>query len=186
MRHGFAASAFALALGCAFALSPVMVVRVVSADPGKGQGGAARAQVRPVKGTATDMLTTAIVHSTKSTPTGKIETSTVTVELAGDLTGRVLYQPTSVLDNAKGTLVNTGRQVFSGTVLGSAPVLLYDDAFRFEVDLKTGNEKGDVHLTRSLAGPKVRCELRIAGISRKGADGNPIGDYTGECTFDKE
>ncbi len=143
-------------------------------------------EVRPVRGTATDMLTTAIVHTTKSTASGKVETSTVTIELAGDLTGRVLYQPTSVLDNTKGTLVNTGRQVFSGTVLGSAPVLLYDDAFRFEVDLKTGNEKGDVHLTRSLGGPKVSCDLRIAGIGRKGPDGNPISNYTGECTFDKE
>jgi hypothetical protein len=65
-------------------------------------------------------------------------------------------------------------------------VLLCDDTFRFEVDLKTGNEKGEVHLTRNLAGPKVAPISSVAGISRKAADGNPIVDYTGECTFDKE
>lgn len=186
MRPGSPAPAIALALGCAFALSPVMPGRITSADPGNPRPAAVRAQAQPVKGTATDMLTTAIVHSTASTATGKVEASTETIELTGDLRGRVLYQPTSVYDFAKGTLVNTGRQVFSGTVLGSAPVLLYDDTFRFEVDLKTGNEKGEVHLTRNLAGPEVRCDLKIAGISRKAADGNPIVDYTGECTFDKE
>jgi hypothetical protein len=121
MRPGSTAPAIALALGCAFALSPVMLGRITSADPGNPRRGAVRPQAQPVKGTATDMLTTAIVHSTASTATGKIEASTETIELTGDLTGRVLYQPTSVFDFAKGTLVNTGRQVSPGQCSGQRP-----------------------------------------------------------------
>src|SRR5688572_17407971 len=112
---------------------------------------------RSVSGKAVHHFTTAIIHSETPTPTGKIQRSTDIIDLSGDLKGRVLYHPTSVIDTVKGTLVNTGNQVFSGTVLGSEPVLLHDDKFRFQVDLKTGGmESGEVHLSNSLAGPKIR------------------------------
>jgi hypothetical protein len=93
-------------------------------------------------------------------------------------------KPTSVFDFVKGTLVNTGNQVFSGTVLGSAPVLLHDDEFRFVVELNTGGlESGEVHLTDRLAGPKIRCDLVAVGGGEKTPEGNAIVDYTGTCTF---
>src|SRR6185369_5881556 len=41
-------------------------------------------------------------------------------------------------------LVNTGNQVYSGTIAGSAPVMLHDDRFRFQVNLATGEEHGRV------------------------------------------
>ena len=77
-------------------------------------------------------------------------------------------------------LVNTGNQVFSGTVLGSSPVLLYDDEFRFEVDLNTGGlESGEVHLTDRIAGPKIRCDLVAVGAGAKTPEGDSIVDYSG-------
>jgi hypothetical protein len=76
----------------------------------------------------------ALVHSSTPTATGLIQRSTETVDLTGDLTGRILYHPTSVIDFSTQTVVNSGHQVFSGTVLGSEPVLLHDDTFRFEID----------------------------------------------------
>lgn len=80
--------------------------------------------------------------------------------------------------------MNTGNQVFSGTVLGSAPVLLHDDEFRFEVDLNTGGlESGEVHLSDRIAGPKVRCDLVAVGVGAKTPEGNAIVEYTGTCTF---
>jgi hypothetical protein len=139
---------------------------------------------RPVSGKAVHYFTTSILHSETPTATGKVLRSTDIVELSGDLEGRVLYQPTTVIDTVKGTLANTGHQVFSGTVLGSEPVLLHDDRFRFEVDLKPGGkESGEVHLSNSLAGPKVRCDLVIAGNGAKTAEGNGIVEYRGACTF---
>ena len=78
-----------------------------------------------VAGSGEDHLTTAIVHSQETTPTGKIQKGTETVELRGDLKGFVLYHVTSVFDFGAGTLVNTGDQVFSGTVAGSAPVMIH-------------------------------------------------------------
>ena len=141
---------------------------------------------RSVSGTAVHYFTTAIVHSETPTPTGRVQRSTDIVELSGDLKGRVLYHPTSVIDTVKGTLVNTGSQVFSGTVLGSEPVLLHDDRFRFEVDLKPGGkESGEVHLTNMLAGPKISCDLVVVGAGAKTSDGNAIVDYRGACTFKK-
>lgn len=141
-----------------------------------------RPRVRPVSGTGVHFFTTAIVHSKTPTPTGLVQRSTEIVELAGDLTGVVLYHPTSVFDFAKGTLVNTGHQVFSGTVLGSDPVLLHDDAFRFTVTLANGATVGEVHLTDRLGGPGVRCDLEIAGTGMT-PEGNATFAYTGECTF---
>ena len=103
----------------------------VSADDGMREPGPYRWV--PVSGTGTHLFSTAIVHSTTPTATGFIQRSTDIVELRGDLNGRVLYHPTSVFDFAAGTLVNTGDQVFSGTVLGSEPVAIHDDSFRFDV-----------------------------------------------------
>ncbi len=135
-----------------------------------------------VAGSGVDSLSTAIVHSQEPTATGMIQKSTETVELTGGLTGRVLYHVTSVFDFAKNTLVNTVDQVFSGTVAGYAPVLIHDDQFRFEVNLATGQERGQVYLFNHLAGPKVRCQLEVTGTGMN-ADGNPTFTYTGECTF---
>jgi hypothetical protein len=149
-----------------------------SADAGQ-QGGAVTV---PVAGSGMDHLDTAIVHSKVNTPTGMIQKSTETVELNGDLKGRVLYHVTSVFDFVHGTLVNTGDQVYSGTIAGSAPVLVHDDQFRFDVSLVTGQESGQVYLFNHIAGPKVRCQLKVVGTGVN-ADGNPTFDYTGACTF---
>ncbi|HET7694149.1 MAG TPA: hypothetical protein VFK57_00425 [Vicinamibacterales bacterium] len=135
-----------------------------------------------VTGTGVDLLNGAIVHAEQATANGKIQRSTETVELSGDLRGRVLYHVTSVFDFVNGTLVNTGEQVYSGTIAGSEPVLIHDDQFRFEVDLKTGSEFGRVFLFNHLAGPKVRCALDVTGTGVN-ADGNPTFVYRGTCTF---
>jgi len=135
-----------------------------------------------VSGTGMDLLNGAVVHSKKSTPTGEIQRSTEIVVLEGDLKGRVLYHVTTVIDTKKGTLVNTGNQVFSGTVLGSEPVMLHDSKFRFDVNLNTGAESGLVFLDDPIAGPPVRCDLKVTGTG-KTADGNPTFSYTGTCRF---
>ena len=136
-----------------------------------------------VTGSGIDLLDSAIVHSTETPPTGMIQKSTETVELnVGSLRGRVLYHVTSVFDFVKGTLVNTGNQVFSGTIAGSEPVMIHDDQFHFEVNLATGAENGTVYLFDHIAGPKVRCTLQGVGTGVN-SDGNPTFDYTGECTF---
>lgn len=138
--------------------------------------------VRAVSGSGVHFVTTAIVHSSTPTATGLIQRSTETVDLTGDLTGRILYHPTSVIDFSTQTLVNTGHQVFSGTVLGSKPMMLHDDTFRFDVDLRTGTATGTVHLADRIAGPKVRCDLTV-GSTGMTPDGNVTADYTGECRF---
>jgi hypothetical protein len=135
-----------------------------------------------VSGSGFDDLKNAIVHWEKPTATGKIQQSTQIVELYGDLRGRVLYHVTSVFDFVSGTLVNTGEQVYSGTITGSLPVMIHDDQFRFEVNLVTGKEVGQVFLFNHIAGPKVRCTLEAVGTGLN-ADGNPTFTYTGECTF---
>ena len=135
-----------------------------------------------VSGSGFDDLNNAIVHWEKPTATGKIQQSTQIVELYGDLRGRVLYHVTSAFDFVSGTLVNTGEQVYSGTVTGSRPVMIHDDQFRFEVNLVTGKEVGQVFLFNHIAGPKVRCTLEAVGTGLN-ADGNPTFSYTGECTF---
>jgi len=98
------------------------------------------------------------------------------------LNGKILYHVTSVIDNQKGTLVNTGDQVFSGTIAGSEPVMIHDSKFRFEVNLATGADSGSVFLFDHIAGPHVRCELKVTGTG-KAADGNPTFRYTGICKF---
>lgn len=143
---------------------------------------AATGRTIEVKGTGYDQLNGAVVHSKQKTATGTIQHSTGIVVLDGDLHGRVLYQVTSVIDDRAGTLVNSGSQVFSGTIAGSAPVMLYDSRFRFYVNLKTGEEHGSVYLTDHIAGPQVRCELKVVGNGKR-VDGNPAFKYTGTCTF---
>lgn len=135
-----------------------------------------------VAGSGVDFLNSAIVHSTETTPTGMLQKSTETVELNGSLRGRVLYHVTSVFDFVKGTLVNTGNQVFSGTIAGSEPVMIHDDQFRFDVNLITGADTGSVYLVDHIAGPKVRCVLEVVGTGVN-SDGNPTFDYNGECIF---
>ena len=135
-----------------------------------------------VAGTGVDDLKNAIVHWKKPSPTGLIQQSTEIVELYGDLRGRVLYHVTSVFDFVNGTLVNTGEQVYSGTVAGSAPVLIHDDQFQFKVNLVTGEEAGRVLLFNHIAGPKVRCALEVLGTGLN-VEGNPTFAYSGECTF---
>jgi hypothetical protein len=138
--------------------------------------------VQPVSGSGVHFLTTMIVHSETRTATGLIRRSTETVDLTGDLTGRILYHPTSVIDFSTQSLVNTGHQVFSGTVLGSEPVMLHDETFRFDIDLRTGTGTGMVHLADRLDGPKVRCDLIVVSLGTT-ADGNVAANYTGECRF---
>ena len=135
----------------------------------------------PVAGRGTDLLTTAHVHSKDSTTTRMVQKSTEMVELTGDLVGRVLYQVTSIFDFVHGTMVNTGDQVFSGTVAGSAPLMLHDDKFRFDVNLKTGEEHGRVYLVNHITGPDIRCTLDVVGTGLN-AQGNPTFTYNGRCT----
>jgi hypothetical protein len=149
---------------------------VRGSDPGDGS------RKVSVAGSGMDHLNTAIVHSKEQTATGLIQKSTEIVELHGDLNGFVLYHVTSVFDFVAGTLVNTGHHVFSGTIAGSAPVMIHDDQFSFHVNLATGEDTGRVFLSDHVAGPKVRCELDVVGTGLS-AEGNPTFTYRGECTF---
>lgn len=149
---------------------------------GSAQTRAADTSTVQVAGSGVDFLNTAIVHSKVMTQTGMIQKSTEIVELNGDLKGRVLYHVTSVFDFVQGTLVNTGDQVFSGTIAGSDPVMIHDDRFRFNVNLNTGEESGQVYLFDHIAGPKVRCTLNVVGTGMN-SDGNPTFDYSGGCNF---
>jgi hypothetical protein len=185
MRQILPAPMLSIALACAMA-SDARVVSTTVTDAASEVRDDAQRTARSVSGTAVHFLSTAIVHSQTPTATGMIQRSTDIIELRGDLKGRVLYHPTSVFDFVNGTLVNTGNQVFSGTVLGSAPVLLHDDKFRFEVDLTTGGlESGEVHLSDRIAGPKIRCDLVAVGAGARTPEGNSIVDYSGTCTFKK-
>ncbi len=111
-----------------------------------------------------------------------IQRSTEIVDLTGDLVGRVLYHVTTVVDSLNGTLVNTGDHVFSGTIAGSEPVLIHDNRFRFDVNLKTGRETGRVYLSDHIAGPRVQCTLDVVGTGLN-PEGNPTFTYTGRCAF---
>ena len=135
-----------------------------------------------VNGSGFDALNTATIHSKVNTASGMIQKSTEIIELTGDLEGKVLYHVTSVFDFVNGTLVNTGDEVYSGTIAGSDPVLVHDDQFRFEVNLNTGEESGDVYFVDHIAGPRMRCTLHVVGTGLN-ADGNPTFNYSGDCTF---
>ena len=135
-----------------------------------------------VSGHGVDRMDGALVHSEQKTPAGLTRISTAVVELEGDLEGRVLYQVTTRIDSARGKLTNTGRQVYSGTIAGSEPVMLYDDRFVFEANLATGSEHGRVYLVRHLGEPAVRCLLEVSGTGKDGHD-NPTFTYAGDCVF---
>jgi hypothetical protein len=147
-----------------------------------GEASGSKVRSIQVAGSGTDLLNGAIVHSKKETPTGVIQKSTETVELKGDLIGRVLYHVTSTIDIANNILVNTGDQVFSGTIAGSEPVMIHDGRFNFHANLKTGADSGSVYLVDHIAGPRVRCTLHVVGTG-KDADANPTFNYTGQCDF---
>lgn len=166
------------AMVAAVACVPVAHIMPARALAGTGAGQRAVA----VSGHGVDLENGAIVYSELKTAAGLVRSSTVIVELEGDLHGRVLYQVTTRIDSARGTLTNTGQQVFSGTVAGSGPVMLYDDRFLFEVNLATGVEHGTVQLVHHLAGPRVRCTLEVSGTG-KDASGNPTFSYSGQCAF---
>ena len=137
-----------------------------------------------VAGTGVHYFTTAVVHSQTPTETGVVQRSSDIIRLSGDLDGYILYHPTSVIDTEAGTLVNTGTQVFSGTVKGSDPVLLHDDTYRFESDLQTGATTGTVRLGPSDDAPAGSgwfvCDLAVVGTGLT-ADGDATVDYTGTC-----
>lgn len=121
-----------------------------------------------------------ITHEAMPTETGVKLRTTDTIDLFGDLEGRVLYQPHTVINYVEGTLVNTGNQVFSGTVLGEGPVLLHDNLFRFDVNLATGETLGKVFLIDHIDGPVVDCVLEIVGTGFS-EEGNGLADYSGRC-----
>lgn len=135
---------------------------------------------RDVSGSGIHYFDSALLHAERPTPRGVAQYTTDTVELTGDLQGRVLYQPVSRIFFDTNTLVNRGNQVFSGTVLGVGPVMIHDDQFRFEVDLATGATTGKVWLTNRIAGPLVRCHLDLVGTGMT-PEGNAMVDYTGKC-----
>lgn len=134
-----------------------------------------------VSGSGIHKFSSAIVHAVVETDVGFIQRSTETVELTGDVNGRILYHPVSVFDFAAGTLTNTGHQVFSGTVLGQGPVLLHDNEFRFDVNLGTGKTTGIVFLENRIAGPDIRCHLDVVGNGAMDENGDAMVDYTGRC-----
>jgi hypothetical protein len=135
-----------------------------------------------VSGNGIHRFTTSIVHAQEPIPNGEIILSTDTIDLFGDLNGRLLYHPVTEIDFANWRLVNTGHQVFSGTVKGSDPVLLYDDEFRFEVDLMTGQVRGEVYLEQTLAGRRTRCELTVEGAGAPPGQDSAF-TYEGTCSF---
>lgn len=134
-----------------------------------------------VSGAGVHQFSTATQHSEVPTETGVKARSTDIIELSGDLAGKILYHPTTVVDAAAGQLTNTGHQVFSGVVLKGEPVLLLDDSFRFELDLASGALKGDVLFDETLAGPQTECRLTVTGAGDRTEAGDPKVTYEGEC-----
>ena len=162
-------------------INPILIVALLAISSARAEPQPAKGyRWVPVSGTGVHYFSTAKIHSKEATATGYIQRSTDIIELDGDLKGSVIYHPVSVFDLAAGTLVNTGHQVFSGTVLGSAPVMIYDDEFRFDVNLHTGETTGKVYLSDPMAGPKIQCELDAAGTGVTPA-GDALVAYTGRC-----
>jgi hypothetical protein len=146
-----------------------------------GAAGAAARRVH-VTGHGVDLISGALVHSTHRSGATEIRVSTAIVELEGDLHGRVLYQVTTRIDTAHHAMTNTGRQVYSGTIRESEPVMLYDDDFRFEGDLARGTDHGTVRLVHPLGAPVVSCTLDVSGTGKTAA-GDPTFTYDGECVY---
>jgi hypothetical protein len=163
----------------------VIILFIVLVAATSMRAAAAQPQTFPVTGEGVHHFTTAIIHTAELTETGMmIQRSTDIVSLTGDLTGSILYHATSTFDSQAGTLVNTGSQFFSGTVAGSEPVVLFDDKFRFEVDLATSETVGEVHLRRSKDmgdGSWFECDLEVVGTGMT-PEGDAMVDYTGTCT----
>lgn len=160
-------------VGAAALVTLILPSAVVAAEPAA------------VSGTAVHRFSTAVTHSEEPTATGSIRRSTDIVEIDGDLRGKVLYHATSEVDTTSGTLEVTGKQLFSGTVLGSEPLIFYDEEFRFEGDLETGAVRGEVLLRRSEdAGPGAyeTCHLVVEGSGEKTPEGDVITHYSGTCT----
>lgn len=138
-----------------------------------------------VSGSGVDLASDAVVHSEQPTATGVTKKLTEMVRLTGDIDGYVLYQATQEFDFVNKTLAVTGENVFSGTIAGSSPVILRSDESRFDVDLATGAETGNVHLTRSNDAPHngswYECDLSVVGTGQT-PEGNPMFDYVGVCT----
>ena len=139
----------------------------------------------PVSGEAIHYFTTSVTHSESQVDGGIIARTTDIIRLSGGLNGYVLYHPTTEIDLSTETLVNTGVQFFSGTIDGSEPVVLYDDTFRFQVDLATGETIGQVHLGRSQSSPHPgswwECQLEVVGTGMT-PEGDGLAAYTGTCT----
>ena len=151
---------------------------VVSASP-------VALETLPVSGTATHYFSTAITHSETPVEGGTVNRSTDIIRLSGGLEGYVLYHPVTRIDFATQTLVNTGAQFFSGTIDGGEPVVLYDDTFRFEVDMATGSTRGEIRLRRSASSPHPEtwweCDLEATGTGMT-AEGDGLAEYSGTCT----
>lgn len=153
----------------------------VSADD-HANADAATKQAVAVSGTGIHRFSTQRVHTRTPTDGGEAITSTDIIELEGDLTGKVLYHPTTAIDFQAQQLVNTGHQVFSGTVLNSQPVLLLDNSFRFVIDLEKGATRGEVHLDTVLAGPDISCDIIVIGTGML-ENGDATASYTGTCSL---
>jgi len=175
-------------IGC---IAAVLQAACSPGNAATGTGGADAATITvteaasfAVSGSAIHYFSSAAVHSQEPTPSGQVQRSSEVIRLTGDLDGFILYHPTSVFDFVAGTLVNTGTQLFSGTVRGSAPMILHDDRFRFIVDLASGATSGLVHLSRSRDAPHpgawFDCELVVTGTGLTEA-GDGMADYSGTC-----
>ena len=166
-------------------LIPALALLVASASYADTEAPRGKGLWKEVSGTAIHYFDDipgrgSITHEATPTETGVKLRTTDTIDLFGDLEGRVLYQPHTVINYVEGTLVNTGNQVFSGTVLGEGPVLLHDNLFRFDVNLATGETLGKVFLIDHIDGPVVDCVLEIVGTGFS-EEGNGLADYSGRC-----
>lgn len=138
-----------------------------------------------VSGTGVHRFTESIVHQEATPDNGFVQRSTDVVELRGDVEGYILYHVTSVIDPVAGTLTNRGEQWFSGTILGSAPVVLHDDQFEFVVQLADGTTAGEVFLRRSGDAPQAAihaCDLHVVGTGETTPAGDAVVSYAGTCT----
>lgn len=156
-------------------LLPLLAILMISPVALAGKG-----NWQAVQGTAIHYESEGIEHSNTPTATGYVRVSTDIVELEGDLVGRAVFQPVSEVNVVEGRIVNTGSQVFSGTVLNSDPVMLHDDGFIFRINMFTGETRGRIFLTDRIAGPVVRCILKMEGTGRT-AEGYNLSNYWGRC-----
>ena len=97
----------------------------------------------------------------------------------------MLYQARQEFDFVANTLVVTGRERLLWNDRRLGLVILRSDESRFDVNLATGEETGNVHLTRSNDAPDkgswYDCDLVVVGTGQT-PEGNPTFDYSGTCT----